>query len=72
MMYLLATLNVFGPSTLTLTSLILTIGLLALRSYVHEAKLDVARSSLVWLDSAVVALAVLFFVFVFLRFRYLA
>jgi uncharacterized membrane-anchored protein len=68
----LAAQNVFGPSTLVLTSLLLSMGLLGVRAFVHESKIQVTKSALVWLDVAVVSLAVLFFLFVYLRFRNLA
>ena len=69
---ILAAQNVFGPSTLVLTSLLLSMGLLGVRAFVHESKIQVTKSALVWLDVAVVSLAVLFFLFVYLRFRNLA
>ena len=68
----LAAQNVFGPSTLVLTSLLLSMGLLGVRAFVHESKIQVTKSALVWLDVAVVSLVVLFFLFVYLRFRNLA
>ena len=68
----LAAQNVFGPATLVLTSLLLSMGLLGVRAFVHESKIQVTKSALVWLDVAVVSLAVLFFLFVYLRFRNLA
>jgi hypothetical protein len=69
---ILAAQNVFGPSTLVLTSLLLSMGLLGVRAFVHESKIQVTKSSLIWLDVAVVSLIVLFFLFVYLRFRNLA
>jgi hypothetical protein len=69
---ILAAQNVFGPSTLALTSLLLSMGLLGVRAFVHESKIQVSRSALLWLDVTVVSLVVLFFLFVYLRFRYLA
>jgi len=69
---ILAAQNVFGPSTLVLTSLLLSMGLLGVRAFVHESKIQVTKSSLIWLDVAVVSLVVLFFLFVYLRFRNLA
>ena len=69
---ILAAQNVFGPSTLVLTSLLLSMGLLGVRAFVHESKIQVTKSSLIWLDVDVVSLIVLFFLFVYLRFRNLA
>jgi uncharacterized membrane-anchored protein len=69
---ILAAQNVFGPSTLVLTSLLLSMGLLGVRAFVHESKIQATKSSLIWLDVAVVSLVVLFFLFVYLRFRNLA
>jgi hypothetical protein len=69
---ILAAQNVFGPSTLVLTSLLLSVGLLGVRTFVLESKIQVTRSTLIWLDVAVVSLVVLFLLFVYLRFRNLA
>lgn len=68
---LVATLNVFGPSTLVLISMMLTIFLLVIRAVVHQEKTDVTRSSLIWLDAAITGMFLAFLVFVYLRFLYL-
>jgi hypothetical protein len=67
----MAALNVFGPSTLVLISMVLTVGLLIVRSFVHQERFEVTRSSLIWLDAAIVGLFVAFMIFVYLRFLYL-
>ena len=72
MTVMLAAQNVFGPATLVLISMMLSVGLLAVRTYVRESKIQVSRSSLVWLDAATILMVVLFFAFVYLRFRHLA
>jgi hypothetical protein len=63
--------NAFGPSTLTLMSMILTVALLVVRAVVHQSRITVTRASLIWLDAAIVVLIVAFLVFVYLRFLYL-
>lgn len=68
----LAAQNVFGPSTLVVVSLSLTLILLGVRAYVYEAKFPVGRSALNSLDVAIALLTGIFFVLVYLRFRYLA
>jgi hypothetical protein len=68
---LLSAVNAFGPSTLTLMSMILTVALLVVRAVVHQSRITVTRASLIWLDAAIVVLIVAFLVFVYLRFLYL-
>ena len=68
---LLSAVNAFGPSTLTLMSMILTVSLLVVRAVVHQSRITVTRASLIWLDAAIVVLIVAFLVFVYLRFLYL-
>jgi hypothetical protein len=69
---IIAAQNVFGPSTLVLTSLFLSLGLLAIRSYVHQLKIKTSKSSLLVLDTAIIGVIVIFFILVYLRFLYLA
>jgi hypothetical protein len=68
---LIGALNVFGPSTLVLISMMLTILLLVIRAFVHQEKIEVTRSSLLLLDGAITGLFLAFVVFVYLRFLYL-
>jgi len=68
---LLSAVNAFGPSTLTLMSMILTVALLVVRAVVHQSRITVTRASLIWLDAAIVVLIVASLVFVYLRFLYL-
>ena len=68
---LVGAVNVFGPSTLVLISMMLTIILLVIRIVVHQEHLDVTRSSLIWLDAAIVGFFCAFLLFVYLRFLYL-
>ena len=72
MKYIIAAQNVFGPSTLVLTSLLLSLGLLAIRSYVHQLKIKTTKSSLLLLDTAIIGVIVIFLILVYLRFLYLA
>jgi len=69
---IIAAQNVFGPSTLVLTSLLLSLGLLAIRSYVHQLKIKTSKSSLLLLDTAIIGVIVVFLILVYLRFLYLA
>ena len=69
---IIAAQNVFGPSTLVLTTFLLSLGLLAIRSYVHQLKIKTTKSSLLLLDTAIIGVIVIFFVLVYLRFLYLA
>jgi hypothetical protein len=69
---IIAAQNVFGPSTLVLTSLLLSLGLLAIRSYVHQLKIKTTKSSLLLLDTAIIGVIVIFLILVYLRFLYLA
>jgi hypothetical protein len=68
---LIGALNVFGPSTLVLISMMLTISLLVIRAFVREEKIEVTQSSLIWLDAAITGLFLAFLAFVYLRFLYL-
>lgn len=68
---LIGAVNVFGPSTLVLISMMLTIVLLVIRVAVRQENVDVTRSTLFLLDATIVGLFVAFLVFVYLRFLYL-